>query len=165
MSIRNKSEKAKMTKFIKKNPIIYICEDCGREYKNRIPFPEGCECGNICEDFFREKEPYDIKAERDDKLLIDVKYDKDVLGQKKDRKDFKNKIAKTSAKESPLDDIKKEDIPEKPKQIPFNRFKAIKILHESKKYTGKELLKMKNKKLKEKYFKFMRQQEKEKIHV
>lgn len=177
MSMINKKERQKMKRFIKRNPIVYICEDCGREYKDRIPFPEGCKCGNICEDFFREREPSDIKAESDDELLIDVKYDKDVLKDKKERKDFKNKIAKTSAKDDikdDINDIKKEDIvlketpkpkPE-PKQIIFSKgekFKVASILHKSgkyTKYTWQELLKMKNEKLKEMYEEFLNSKEK-----
>lgn len=160
MTIYAKKERKKLARFIKRNPIVYICEDCGREYINKIPFPEPCKCGNICEDYFREKEPSDIKAESDDELLIDVKYDKDVLKDKKERKDFKDKIAKTTAKDD-IKDIKKEDIvlketpKEKPK--PFARFEAVSILHKSGKYKYKKLIKMKNEELKEIYEQFSKE--------
>ena len=55
MTMYNTEEKQKMKKFIKANPITYVCDDCGKEFKDRIPFPEGCSCGNACEDYFTEK--------------------------------------------------------------------------------------------------------------
>jgi len=55
MTMYNAEEKKIVEKAIKNNPIIYICDDCGKEFKDRIPFPEGCSCGNACEDYFTEK--------------------------------------------------------------------------------------------------------------
>jgi len=55
MTMYNAKEKQRMKEVIKNNPIIYVCDDCGKEFKDRVPFPEGCECGNACEDYFTEK--------------------------------------------------------------------------------------------------------------
>lgn len=61
---------------------IYICEDCGREYNDRPPFPEPCVCGNICEEFYRLKDIYDEEDDKAGKPLLGVKYGKGVLEEK-----------------------------------------------------------------------------------
>lgn len=58
---------------------VYICLDCGLEYQDKIPFPNPCKCGNICEEFYRLKDRYDKLDEADKKPLQGVKYNADVL--------------------------------------------------------------------------------------
>jgi len=61
---------------------IFICEDCGREYKDKPPFPEPCVCGNICEDFYRLKDIYDEEDDKVGRPLLGIKYGEGVLEEK-----------------------------------------------------------------------------------
>ena len=68
----------------KANNKIWICEDCGREYK-KLPFPKGCECGNWCEGFFREKDRHDYDDDIAGRPLCGVGYDSEVLAEREIR--------------------------------------------------------------------------------
>lgn len=61
---------------------IYICLDCGREYENNIPFPQGCICGNAAEEFFRLKDRYDIEDEKACRPFCGVRYSEEILKEK-----------------------------------------------------------------------------------
>ena len=76
----------------KKIEPVYICEECGREYPGRIPFPEGCKCGNYCEEFFREKDRYDAEDDLVGRPLLGIKYDPGVLAEREKRLNVQKEI-------------------------------------------------------------------------
>jgi len=113
---------------------IWICEECGREYK-KLPFPASCECGNFCEDFFREKDCHDYEDDKIGKPLLGVKYDTKVLAERNKRlnisQDIKMKIDKN---EKPIEinskTKKKFKLKIKPKKLKIK--KKVKIRKKSK---------------------------------
>jgi len=82
---------------------IWICEDCGREY-TKLPFPEGCKCGNWCEEFFREKDRFDYEDDETGVPLSGIVYDSGVLTKREERlKKHKAIITqKISEEETPI---------------------------------------------------------------
>lgn len=72
-------------------PRIFICECCGREYKDKAPFPQGCACGNYNEDYFREKDIHDEADDKNGIPLLGVNYDPKVLAERNARLEKENK--------------------------------------------------------------------------
>ncbi len=64
---------------------VYICEDCGREFQDKTPFPVSCTCGNFNEDFFRLKDLYDFQDDKAGRPLLGVRYDPEVLKERNER--------------------------------------------------------------------------------
>jgi hypothetical protein len=82
----------------------WVCEECGREF-SAIPFPASCKCGNWCEDFFREKDIYDLEDDSRGVPLLGVKYAPEVLKERSERLKKEAPIVQSIEKEESIPTI------------------------------------------------------------